>query len=271
MRSALEVADVFRRHGAAYREAHAGHLSRGQRRVMGAIETAARQRWAVMSNSATAAASFASPTIPAATGTARSAKGWHVPNGWPTDSPSCCRCRTSTSSSRCRRRSPRSLSTIRPSSMASCSPPPPRRCASSLPIPGISAPRSGWSPSCTPGDRTCISTHAHNTLSADNTNVQVFYPFHPLRGATLQILRSPKRGDGAVCVIDPAGRQLKIPGLDAVAGVRQDERFFATTAPGSGSPPISRFIDRLATPDSKRTLLTDCEGRSSWCNFNFWT
>ena len=39
MRRALEVADVFRRHGAAYREAHAGHLSRGQRRVMGAIET----------------------------------------------------------------------------------------------------------------------------------------------------------------------------------------------------------------------------------------
>lgn len=39
MRSALEVADVFRRYGAAYRETHAGHLSRGQRRVMGAIET----------------------------------------------------------------------------------------------------------------------------------------------------------------------------------------------------------------------------------------
>jgi hypothetical protein len=39
MHGALEVADVFRRHGAAYRETHAGHLSRGQRRVMGAIET----------------------------------------------------------------------------------------------------------------------------------------------------------------------------------------------------------------------------------------
>jgi hypothetical protein len=39
MHGALEVADVFRRHGAAYRELHAGHLSRGQRRVMGAIET----------------------------------------------------------------------------------------------------------------------------------------------------------------------------------------------------------------------------------------
>src|SRR5262245_36506959 len=51
----------------------------------------------------------------------------------------------------------------------------------------------------------------HNTLSADNTAVQVFYPFHPLHGATLQILRRPKRGDGAVCVMDPAGRRLKIP------------------------------------------------------------
>ena len=38
MRGVLEVADVFRRHGAAYRDVHAGHLSVGQRRVMGAIE-----------------------------------------------------------------------------------------------------------------------------------------------------------------------------------------------------------------------------------------
>jgi hypothetical protein len=38
MRTALEVADVFRRHGAAYRQAHDGHLDRAQRRVMGAIE-----------------------------------------------------------------------------------------------------------------------------------------------------------------------------------------------------------------------------------------
>ena len=35
---ALEVADIFRRHGEAYRRAHAGHLSRTDRRVMGAIE-----------------------------------------------------------------------------------------------------------------------------------------------------------------------------------------------------------------------------------------
>ncbi len=34
----LEIADVFRRHGAAYRWAHDGHLDRVQRRVMSAIE-----------------------------------------------------------------------------------------------------------------------------------------------------------------------------------------------------------------------------------------
>src|SRR5438132_5673799 len=34
----LEVADVFRRHGEAYRRAHDGHLSRVERRVMSAIE-----------------------------------------------------------------------------------------------------------------------------------------------------------------------------------------------------------------------------------------
>jgi hypothetical protein len=35
---ALEVADIFRRHGESYRRAHADHLSRSERRVMGAIE-----------------------------------------------------------------------------------------------------------------------------------------------------------------------------------------------------------------------------------------
>src|SRR5215472_4605361 len=68
--------------------------------------------------------------------------------------------------------------------------------------------RPGQSYGCGDG-----GTHPHNTLSADadNTAVQVFYPFHPLDGATLRILRRPQRGDGAVCVMDPAGRRLKIP------------------------------------------------------------
>jgi hypothetical protein len=38
MRPALEVADIFRRHGAAFRHAHAEHLGRTERRVMAAIE-----------------------------------------------------------------------------------------------------------------------------------------------------------------------------------------------------------------------------------------
>jgi hypothetical protein len=38
MRTVLEVADVFRRHGGAYREAHRGHLGRVETKVMGAIE-----------------------------------------------------------------------------------------------------------------------------------------------------------------------------------------------------------------------------------------
>src|SRR5215472_16324580 len=54
-------------------------------------------------------------------------------------------------------------------------------------------------------------TPAHNTLSAESTHVQVFYPFHPLQATALKILRRPKRGDGAVSVIDPVGRRLKIP------------------------------------------------------------
>ena len=38
MRTSLEVADVFRRHGDAYRQAHDGHIGRVERKVMGAIE-----------------------------------------------------------------------------------------------------------------------------------------------------------------------------------------------------------------------------------------
>jgi uncharacterized membrane protein YgcG len=52
---------------------------------------------------------------------------------------------------------------------------------------------------------------AHNTLSPETTHVHVFYPFHPLHGATLQIVRKPKRGDGAVSIIEQTGRRLKIP------------------------------------------------------------
>jgi hypothetical protein len=51
----------------------------------------------------------------------------------------------------------------------------------------------------------------HNTLSADVTHVRVFYPFHPLYGYSLRVIRRPKREDGVVSVIDAAGKRLKIP------------------------------------------------------------
>ncbi len=38
MKPTVEVADIFRCHGDAYRTKHAAPLSKGQRRVMGAIE-----------------------------------------------------------------------------------------------------------------------------------------------------------------------------------------------------------------------------------------
>ncbi len=38
MRPALEVADIFRHHGEAFRRGHDGHLGRVERRVMAAIE-----------------------------------------------------------------------------------------------------------------------------------------------------------------------------------------------------------------------------------------
>ena len=41
--------------------------------------------------------------------------------------------------------------------------------------------------------------------------MQVLYPFHPLYGTSLQLIRRPKRGDGAVTVLDPKSRGLKIP------------------------------------------------------------
>ena len=39
MRSVLELADILRRHGQAWRVAHAGHVSLAQLKVMSAIET----------------------------------------------------------------------------------------------------------------------------------------------------------------------------------------------------------------------------------------
>src|SRR5246127_2236366 len=109
-------------------------------------------------------------------------------------------------------------------------------------------------------------TPPHNTLSADNTAVQVFYPFHPLHGVTLPILRRPKRGDGAVCVMDPAGKRLKIPVwmlLPECAGIRISRR------PHLGKDALlslaSLIASQLASKDRVhdnllQTPVSGCEG-----------
>ena len=52
-RPKLEIADIFRRHGEAWREANAGHVNLAQRRVMTAIEICRTARFVgVMSNAA---------------------------------------------------------------------------------------------------------------------------------------------------------------------------------------------------------------------------
>jgi hypothetical protein len=109
-------------------------------------------------------------------------------------------------------------------------------------------------------------THAHNTLSPDNTDVQVFYPFHPLHGATLRILRRPKRGDGAVCVVDPGGRRLKIP---VWMLLRECAEIMISERPHLGKEALLSLASLIASQrDSKgrvhddllQTPVSECEG-----------
>jgi hypothetical protein len=65
---ALEVADIFRTHGPAWRKAQRGHLSLGQLKVMSAIERAAARHWghvcAVRDAAPTIATTVPQPALP---------------------------------------------------------------------------------------------------------------------------------------------------------------------------------------------------------------
>ena len=102
-RPALEVADIFRDYGAAWRQANAGHVSLGQLKVMSAIESCRTAPSAAMSRAVRTAPIRRSPTTPAAIGTAQNARVQRPSNGWPNARPTCWRCRIITSCSRCRR------------------------------------------------------------------------------------------------------------------------------------------------------------------------
>ncbi len=81
MRPTLDVADIFRRHGPAYVQAHDGHLGRVEHRVMSAIELCRTSAFGGHVEGCRAVR-FMSPIIPAATGTARSARVRSRATGW---------------------------------------------------------------------------------------------------------------------------------------------------------------------------------------------
>src|SRR3954447_26198752 len=114
LRPKLEVADIFRDHGAAWRSANAGHVSLDQLKVMSAIErcrTAALgghvERCEKCSYTIVAYNSCRNRHCPKCQGAA--AQG-----GWPSVRRSCCRCPTSTWCSRCPPESPISPIRTRP-------------------------------------------------------------------------------------------------------------------------------------------------------------
>ena len=112
------------------------------------------------------AASSASPTTPAATGIARSARARRAPGGSPRGRPSCCRSPISTSCSRCRRRSAEIAFQNKAGGLRHPVPGRGRDAAHDRRRSrGISAPRSASSPCCTPGARTCTTIRTSTASS----------------------------------------------------------------------------------------------------------
>ena len=157
-RPKLEVADVFRRYGDAYRQQHGASLSVAQRRVMTAIElcrTAALgghlercDQCGHERNAYNSCRESALPKMPIA-GPRGMARGSPAPNF---STPSIFMWSS---------RVPEQIAAIayqnKEWSTASCSAPPPRPCAPSPPTPSIWAPRSASSPCSTVGVRTCFT------------------------------------------------------------------------------------------------------------------
>src|SRR5271165_1422691 len=152
-RPKLEVADIFRRYGEAYRQKHGASLSTAQRRVMTAIEVC---RTAALGGHLEHCDScpFERPCYD-------SCRDRHCPKcqslaraEW-LEKRKASRHTIFTSSSRSPNKSRLWLTRTKISSTAFCSEPRPRPCAPSLPIPNIWAPRSVSSLYCTVGDRTC--------------------------------------------------------------------------------------------------------------------
>src|SRR5208337_4562027 len=100
-RPVLEVADILREHGPAWREANCGHVSLDQLKVMSAIE---RCRTVALGGHVARCenAACGHTLIASVTGIARNARLPPHADGWPIAKRSSCRRHTFTSSTRCR-------------------------------------------------------------------------------------------------------------------------------------------------------------------------
>ena len=150
-RASLEIADIFRNFGPAWRRANAGHVSLGQLKVMSAIERCrtaapgghvARCENAGCGHTIVAYNSCRNRHCPKCQGLRRG-------SGWKSARRSFCPCRTFMWSTRCPRPSPPLLIRTRPRSTASCSRPRPKPPSRSPPIPSALVPGSALRPCCT--------------------------------------------------------------------------------------------------------------------------
>jgi hypothetical protein len=88
-RPRLEVADVFHRHGGAWRNANAGHVSLGQLKVMSAIESCRSAALGGHVERCEDAATAGSPTTPAVIAIVPSARARRRKTGSPPARPTC--------------------------------------------------------------------------------------------------------------------------------------------------------------------------------------
>ena len=235
---------------------------------------------------ATAAATSASRTTPAATGTAPSASRWPVPSGW-RSSGRAARCRhTSTSSSPCRTRSPPSPSRTSRRSTTSCSAPQPRPCARSPPIRRIWAPRSASSACCTRGARTCCTIpHLHclvpgGGISPDGTRWVACRPgfFLPVRvlsrlfrGLFLQSGEGVRRRQAAL-LLRPAGAAGAVPPSCGTWRPHARPNGWSTAKRPFAGPQqvldyVGRYTHRIAISNSRLLDIDDGKVRFRWKDY----
>ena len=285
-RPAMEIADIFRRHGDAYRHAHAGHLGRVERRVMSAIVAC---RTEALGGHVEACNDCGMTRI--AYNSCRNrhcpkCQGQPEPRGSTREKPTCCRFPISTSSLRFLRRLPRSfqnkavvyaiLFKAAAEAMTTLAANP-RQLGAEM----------AASRSCTPGDR-ALTHHPHvhcvvpgGGLSPDGTRWVASRPgLLPGRQSAVPALslafsQTPDRGPSTPAALSFFGDLASLAELDAFAGrikpctrqlgcLRQAALRRTRTGPGLSRPlhPSRRDRQQPAHRTRRRSCRLLMEGLS---------